>query len=208
MNKNKVVKFLIPVVAVVVILESVLLLTNVSQQSETQSKITEGNEPTSQQTKVEPTMAPAVMDMVFSTKTTQMTVGKSYTVSLALMSKKAINVDALDLYVSYDPSAFDVSNLSYDTTKLPKPTFSKVSTQKNLLVENFLVTEATGVAFTQGEAVDVMTFTVKPKKAGSFDFKVNTGKESSESATMIVENGTVSVLPFSNSPLSVSVSTQ
>ena len=107
--------------------------------------------------------------------------------------------------MKYDPTAFEITNLTFDK-KLGKPTFSKISKDKGLLVANLYLSDPKGLSIVANEDVlKLMGFTVTPKKAGSFSFEVNTGNGRGESVTMMVENGTAKVVPFSSNKLDVNV---
>ena len=75
-----------------------------------------------------------------------------------------------------------------------------------MIVANIYMSEKSGLKVVAlQDLVKLMGFNVVPKKTGSFEFEVNTGNGRAESATMIVENGTAKVIPFSSSKLEVSV---
>lgn len=199
-EKNKqanVVKFLIPLVAVVVILESILLVTNLTRQT----KVGEPAE-TSPEVSVMP-----VENVDFDVAVAggaDLRVGDEYPVEVTAVSRGEKKLDAVNLYVKYDSSAFDVSGLVFND-RLPKPTFSKVSKQKNLIVVNYLISDSSGFTVGSGESLSLLKFNVKPLKAGEFSFEVSTSKDSKESATMFVENATSKALPFSAGSLVVRV---
>lgn len=203
MNTKDMVKFLIPLAAVVVIFESVVLIGNLTSNNETKV------DPVIIMPNVSPVVTvkkeSAVVDLVFEVASRTMEQGKSYPVSLNMLAKKDLQIDTFDLYVKYDPTALEISNLTFDK-KLGKPTFAKVSKDKGLVVANVYLTEATGLKVTMAEVMKLMSFSVVPKKAGMTSLEMNTGNVNSESATMLVENGTAKVIPFSSNVLEVSIS--
>lgn len=200
MKNNNLLKILVPIIAVVVIFESIMVVSNLSSKKTIikESKPVLETLPSVTVTKKTP------IDLVFATENKEMKIGKVYVVELNMVSKDNYALDALDLYIKYDKSAFDVSNLVFGN-KFPKPTFSKVSTLKSLLVANFLINNPTGLKIAPNEVNSVAKFEVKPKKTGNFDFEINLGDANKESATLFVENGTSSVLPFTSNKLTVKV---
>lgn len=196
-KQNNVVTLLIPVVAVVVILESIVLVTGLTKK--------ESAEVVEQPVEVSVAPVKEISDFNISILGSyDMTLGKSYPIEVNAVSSVSKSLDAVNLYVKYDATAFEVTNLSFDS-KLPKPTFSKVSKQKNMVVVNYLISGSGGLEVKGGEALALLKFDVKPLKIGSFSFEVSTSKDSKESATMFVENTTSKALPFSGSGLNVNV---
>lgn len=205
MKMNDTVKFLIPLVAVVVIIESVVLVTGVLRKG-TGSVV--DNTVVVNGTKVSPVVTvvktPTMVDLVFEVGTRTMNVGKQYPVSLNMLTKKDYQVDTFDVYVKYDPLAVDVSGLTFDK-RLGKPAFSKISKDKGLIVANVYMSDPKGVKVAMSEVLKMMSFSVTPKKSGLTTLEVSAGNANGESATMLVENGTSKVIPFSSNKLEVTV---
>ena len=89
-------------------------------------------------------------------------------------AKKDFDIDAMDLFVKYDPEAFDVSALTYGDTELGKPLTGKVSKDKGLVVVNYWIADANGYSFKMNKLVNLVGFSVVPKKEGSFNFEIAT----------------------------------
>jgi len=202
MNSKNYLKIILPVVAVLIIAESIVLVSGLGKNT----KVADNVMPT-----VEPAVtgkatpeAPTVFDLAITTKSSQMNVGKEYQIEVGGQSRLGVSLDAVNLYVKYDPLAFDVSNLVFDA-KLPKPTFSKASLQKSVVVVNYLISEKNGVKVSTGESMSLLKFTVKPKKAGNYVFEISSGNGTEESVTMFVENATGKVLPYLSNKLTVNV---
>jgi hypothetical protein len=199
-NKNNVFKILVPIIAVVVIFESVMVITNLSKnKSVIVNQPIENIVPTQSVTEQK-----NPIDLVFATKNKEMKIGENYTIELNMLSNINTSFDALDLYIKYDKTAFDVSGLTFGSG-LPTPTFSKISDQKSLIVTNFLIAEQGGLKIVSNNVFPVMKFTVKPKKVGNFDFDISSGDINKQSITMFVQNGTSEQLPFSVNKLNVNV---
>jgi len=200
MKKNYI-KIILPIIAVLVIAESVVLVSGlnkntqvVDEKSLTEPVVTKSVTPE----------GPVMFDLVMATKNKEMSVGKDYQIEVSSLVKSGVGLDAVNLYIKYDPLAFDVSNLVYGT-KLPKPTFSKVSLQKSMIVVNYLISEKNGLKVTENENLSLLKFTARPKKAGNYSFEISSGNGTEESVTMIVENATSKALPYSSNKLTVNV---
>jgi hypothetical protein len=217
MKNNKLIKILIPVIAVVIVFESIILVTNLDKESK---PVADSNNKAGET--VDLPVEPALIDLVLITDEKEMKIGKNYEVSLSMMGKEDRNLDGIDLYVKYDSDMADVSNLMFTNKGLPQPTFSKASTLKNMIVSNFLVSKSDGFLLKKGESNDLISFYVKPKKEGAFVFEISTGVKSEfdivgtesnsetgtgndlkESVTMFVENSTGKSLNFSSNKLEV-----
>lgn len=195
MEKNKILKVLVPVVAVVIILESVLLVEGVVSKKKNTMVI---------DTKQEEIKNPA-FDIGMKLDKSALTVGGLGKVEVTAKTKTARQLDNVNLYVQYDPSMVTVTNLVFPN-KLPKPTYQKISDKRGMVVVNYYVTDKPeGYGMKAGESVVLATFEIQPKKTGVVDLEISTGNEMKESVTMIVENATGEALPFSSNKLSINV---
>ena len=192
---NKIVKILIPVIAVVVIFESVILVSNLEKN--TNSAVVSDVTPTvTEEEKINS------FDVNFSTDETQMKVGKKYKVSVKLMPKDSYNLNALDLYVKFDPAMVTISNL-VSSKDLATPDLLKVSDKKDVIAMNYLFVDEDGAAFNKDREVVILTFTVVPKVTGSSYFEVSTGDSEGNSVTMFVDKNTSKSLFFTGNKLEV-----
>lgn len=199
-QKNNVLKYLVPVLAVLVLAESVVLISKFANKPITLLPKMVVNK----EVVTEPKTMP-VYDLVISSDNKNIKLGKTAEIEVKMRGSSARAMDSINVYLKFDPAAFEAKNLTFDK-KLPAPTFSKISTTRSLVVANFLVTDPKGFSLTNGEEISLMKFSVTPKMTGSFDFEISTGDELKESVTMIVENTTGAVLPFSSNKLTVNVS--
>lgn len=203
MKENNLIKILIPLIAVVVVFESIVLVTNLNKgvktNTDTTNQVTGSDEVQNTSSETVP------LELVFETDTKEMKVGKSYKVSVNLLGKEEKSVDGIDLYVKYDPELVDISNLAFTNKNLPQPTFSKASTLKDVVVANFLVSEKDGFLVKKEEVNNLMTFSVTPKKVGQMTFEISTGNDLKESVTMFVESSTGKTLSFSSNKLEVNL---
>ena len=194
---NNIIKILIPVIAVIVIFESVVLVSNLEKNT----AATVVNDATPIATVTEETKVNA-FDVNFSTDENQMKIGKKYKVSVKLMPKDNQILNALDLYVKFDPTMVTVSNL-VSSKDLATPDLIKISDKKDVIAMNYLFADKEGVAFTKNEEVVLLTFTVTPKAAGNSFFEISTGDSEGDSVTMFVDKNTSEGLFFTSNKLEV-----
>ena len=194
---NKMIQILIPIIAVVVIFESVVLVSNLEKNT-TATVVSE----------VTPTVTVAeekkvnAFDVSFSTDETQMKIGKKYKVLVKVMPKDGYSLDALDLYVKFDPAMVTISNL-VASKSFGTPNLLKVSDKKDVVAVNYLFDAKSGMLFTKDKEGTLLTFTVTPKTAGSSSFEISTGDSEGDSVTMFVDKNTSKDLLFTASKLDV-----
>ncbi|MDD4972669.1 MAG: cohesin domain-containing protein [Paludibacter sp.] len=199
MKENNLIKVLIPLVAVVVVFESIVLVTNLEKGTkvDSNSQVADSIENQIQE-------ADSV-ELVFATDNQEMKVGKTYSVSLDMMGKESKNIDAIELYISFDPEMVNLTGLTFPNKNLPEPTFSKVSDVKNVIVVSYLISDVGGFVLNKDEVNSLVAFKVTPKKEGNISFGISTGDDDNQSTTMFVENSTGSSLGFSSNRLEISV---
>jgi len=204
---NNVVKILVPAMAVLVLAESLMLISSLNTSKSV--KTTSDDQTKTATSTVTPAAESGVQSAVYSVTVTtavkEMKLNQAGTVEVKAVGNANKALDALNVYVKYDPSAFEISNLTFDK-RLPAATFSKVSQTTGLVVANFLISTPSGLKVNSGDVLSLMKFSAKPIKTGVFNFEISTGKQMKESATMFVENSTSKILPFSSSGLTVNVS--
>ncbi len=194
MKKEQIIRFLIPVVAVLVIVESVVLVTGALKRNRevVQDKPLVADEES------------RLIQMGLDAPKSSIAVGEKLPVNFRLVSTKDLAVDAFETYIKYDPTAFEVSGLSFNND-LPAPAIAKISRQKGMIIVTYLVDEARGYQLKSGVEVMLASFNVTAKKAGSYDFEITTSTGEQGSASMVVENATSKVIPFDGSSLKVNV---
>lgn len=119
-------------------------------------------------------------------------------VVLEMTAKQKAAIDAIDLYIGYKNMKV---NSATNAGELVKPTFSKISTEKSLVVMNYLISETGGLVLEAGQKVKVVELEVSPKSSGSPELFVD-GK------TQVVENGSAKVLPFNSQNLIINSSSE
>ncbi len=123
--------------------------------------------------------------------------GKNEEVVLKMKTEKEVFVDAVDLYIKYDPLQVTVSNVTFDDSFV-KPSFNKISQEKGLVVINYLVSAPKGFGLKTGTGVDLARLKLKYLSEGEVNFEVGEG-------TLVVENESAKVLPFNSDSLIVKV---
>jgi hypothetical protein len=197
---NKIIGVLIPVIAVIIIFESIFLVSNLEKKSDSTVVETVTQVPTI--TTTEQKEETNAFELNFSTDETQMKIGKKYKVSVNVMPKNNVNLNALDLYVKYDPTMVTVSSLT-SSKNLQTPSLIKVSDKKNIIVVNYLFSDENGTVFTKNTEETLLTFTVIPKTTGSSYFEISTGDNEGDSVTMFIDRNTSKNLNFISNKLEV-----
>jgi hypothetical protein len=206
MNQNNILKYLVPIVAVIVVAESVVLISRLKNNGvtpPTDKKVVETG--SVKNDSVSPVVSGnEVYQISLSSDKATYKVGENGEVKVMMKGSADKSVDSVNVYVKYDPSIFEAKDMMFDK-KLPAPAFSKVSTLRGLMVANFLISDPKGLSLKSGEDLLLMSFKMKALKPGVHNFEISTGKEMKESATMIVENGTSKPITFSSNKLTVNV---
>lgn len=200
MQENKLIKLLIPFVAVVIIFESVMLVSNLEKENKA---VVNTNIPTTVATKSADSnkeIEISAAELTFTTTATEMKVGKSYKVELNLIGKKDLFLDGIETYIKYNPEFVTISGL-VSSNKLPKPSFSKIDATNGIIKNIILVDEKEGFKIVKDQVTQILTFNVVPKKEGRTEFEISSGNADKEFVTMIVETTTSKVLTFSSSKL-------
>jgi hypothetical protein len=202
MNKQNLIKILIPIIAVVVVTESIILVSNLDKNVSNLSDVS------SEAEKVTPTeeISQPVADFIFETETKEMKVGKSYEVNLSLVGKQNVNLDAMEVYIKYDSKKMTVSKLTVNKD-LPKTTKnSGINAESGLISSVFLWDIGEIYSVKTDEVASILSFMVTPKVVGDFEISLLTGNTDEKSVTMIVENPTSKSLMFLGNKLEIQVS--
>ena len=197
---NKTVTILLPIIAIIIIFESITLVTKLenNQSSNVVNKVVETVTPTVVEENKD------ALDLVFATDNKDMEIGKKYTVKLQGYVKEKKIVDSLELAIKFDAKNLEVSNLVYDKN-LPKPSISTVSKKDGMIVVKYLIENKSGLTLNESNIVSLLTFDVKPITVGNYNLEIATGNEGKEFATMFIENTTVKGLSFSANKLEINV---
>jgi len=202
MENNNLLKFLIPIIAVVVVFESIVLVTNLDKGLKTNTNTESTTEATDSASVQNLVKEESVIELVFATASKEMKVGKSYKVELNMMGKQDLMVDGIETYIKYDPNLVTVSGLVL-SSKLPKATISKVDAKNGMIENAVLIDEKLGYKVEQNKINLILSFNVVPKKEGEISFEISSGNGNKEFVTMIVENTTSKQLVFSSNKLDI-----
>jgi len=202
MENNNLLKFLIPIIAVVVVFESIVLVTNLDKGLKTNTDTKNTTEATDSAAVQNLVKEESVVELVFATASKEMKVGKNYKVELNMMGKQDLMVDGIETYIKYDPSLVTVSGL-VSNNKLPKATISKINTKDGVVENAILIDEKSGYKVEQNKTNLILSFNVTPRKEGEISFEISSGNGNKEFVTMIVENTTGKQLVFSSNKLDI-----
>jgi len=161
----------IVIISLVIIVESILLISN--NKSKNQVVVEEQTPVVSEVVKAEPVIEFTWID-------------EGSKKILEMRTKKTVAIDAIDLYISYKGATI---NSADNVGDLPKPSFSKISTEKSLVVMNYLISEAEGFSIASDQVVRVAELDITPLEGVSPELSI-------DSKTQVVENGTAKVLPY------------
>lgn len=194
---NRIIKILIPIIAIVIIFESIMLVTSLNKNKVKVDKIEPIKEVLDKKEFVSP-----IIKLTLKSDVNKMKVGDTYKVFLSFSSKEDIVLDAFETYVKYDKQLLTISDLAYNKD-IPTPTFTKISDKKDVIVSNFLSTKQEGMTFPKDEEINILTFSVTPKKKGNTSLEISTGDKEGHSITMFVDSTNNKALPISKNKLEI-----
>lgn len=203
MNNNKLIKFLIPLVAIVVVFESIVLVNNLEKPTEVnQSNKVEEKKPTEEVVIENPVIN---FDFKVSSKTpTEMKLGKTYKIDLVLNSVENKAIDGLETYIKYDPEIFKITNL-VSNSKLVKPEISKIDNEAGMLSNILLIEEKEGLTLESGKEVNVLSFNITLLEEGDYSLELSNNSVDKKYDTLIVETGTSKSLGWTGGKLDINV---
>lgn len=206
MKENKLIKILIPIVALIVVFESIVLVSSLSK-SNSKVVINEENQDIVDSSSEGERGEEVVADFIWETDSLAMKVGKTYSVTLNLLSKKDLILDSIETYVYFDPKLVSVTNLVTNGDEVGEELKSGIDNKNGIISSILWSGEKTGVGFETktGESVEVLTFKVTPKSEGKINFNLSTSKEDNKFASIIVETNTVKSLTYLSSNLEINV---
>lgn len=191
------------VVAILVIIESIILIDNIST-TKTNKVTVAGTIPTVSQT-VAP--EPDLM-MLLKADKSEVKVGESIKITLDLTDKTTHKIDGIEAYVKYNLSAFDISQMEY-SDKLSPPDIAMNSVKKGMVLVNYLISSPADGYALDSSGVRLLSFVATPKVAGEYSFEINTSNENKESVSIVAEHalkGNVPrTLPLASNKLTVRV---
>jgi len=199
--KNKAVGYVLMLVAVVVILESVVLIGGLGKK---EAVVTEKTGTESGKVAVTASKSqPAEVAWVLQSESLTMKLGKKYLVTVNLLPKKNLAVDGVEVFVKYPVGEVTVTGMK-DGKWMPKSVLNMVSEKTSTLIGRYLMTGA-ALQLVNGQSVEVLTFEVQPTKVGTFSLEISTGAESAETTSLVVENTTARAIPYESNKLTITV---
>jgi hypothetical protein len=203
MNDNKLIKFLIPLIAAVVVFESIVLVNNLEKSG----KITQDVKTEEKNQVEEKVVENPVVDFSLrsnSTDSAQMKVGKTYKVDLVLNPIETKAVDGIETYIKYDPEIFKVAGLVLNS-KLIKPEISKIDSDSGMLSSVLLIEDKDGLLLTGGKETLLFSFNVTPQEEGEYSLELSHNSVDKKYDTLIVETTTAKSLGWTGGKLDVKV---
>lgn len=203
MKDNNLIKILIPIIAIIVVFESIVLVSNLDKTSKV---INETNEINVVDQEIKESELP-VADFIWETETLDMEVGKSYEVILNLLTKEDVVLDSIEAYIYYDPQLATVSKLVTNKVIGEELKTTGIDAKTGLISAALWSSEEKGVGFEskKGETVKVLSFTVIPKTEGELDFDLSSSMTGDKIATIIVETNTNKPLVYLTNKLEINV---
>ncbi|MFA6368749.1 MAG: hypothetical protein WCX20_00015 [Candidatus Shapirobacteria bacterium] len=198
-KNNALFRIFIPIIAVIIIFESVMLVSGLEKSTVQVKESTNSASIEKQEVKTKD-----AFEVTFVTDSTEMKVGKNYTVKLQALVKEKRTLDAIDISVKYDAKNLEVTNLIFDE-KLQEPIVGKAIKEDGMIVVKYIIETKQGITFNLNDMVSLLSFDVKAKQAGVYEFEIATGNEDKKFDTMFIENTTVKALPFTSNKLEINV---
>ena len=202
MKDNNLIKILIPIVALIVVFESITLVSSLDKNSRETNKVEESSINTVDQN-VQKEVLP-VADLIWETENLEMKVGKSYKVVLNLLAKSDLSLDSVETHIYFDPKNVSVSKLetNKEIGEALKPT--GIDNKKGY-ISAILWNEDTESKYSinADNTVEILSFMVTPKLEGEIDFDLSTSMTDDKLATIILESVTNKPLVYLTNKLKI-----
>ncbi len=193
MNFKKV-KWLIPVLAILVILESVLIVQKITKR-------------TSEDLSTETTV-PAILEeekeaLITFSGEEAVKINEESEVSVIMTPFKNVSLDGVDILIEYDPDYLEVLGI------IPSDRFSYVARnwiepEKKRVLVSLLETELPeGISFEAGDEVNLVTIQYSAKQPGRTGLKIIGGE--GEAGTVLAENTTAEKVLFLTEDFTITV---
>lgn len=193
MNFKKI-KWLIPVLAILVIFESILIVQRLSRKASDQLPGESGL----------PSLPEKEMVVIAFGGLNEAVVGQESEVAVAMVPLKSVALDGIDVLIEYDPEYLEIVGTD------PSERFSYLARnwiepdKKRILVSMVETDLPAGVNFEPGEEVNLVVIRYLPFQKGKTGFRI-IGSET-EAGTVLAENGTAAKIPFSSEDFGLTIS--
>lgn len=196
MKEGKIIRLLVLLIAVVVMIESIVLVSNLDKGTMEIGDITPVEE-------IEEVKEP-VADFIFETESKEMEVGKDYEVNLTLVGIEKVDLDAMEIYVKYDSEKLAISKLT-TSDELPEPVNSEIDGKSGLVSSVFLWDTGETYSIFPDQIARVLSFVVTPKVEGEMEIALSDADANEEFSVLLVESVTSNQLLFLSNKLEISV---
>ncbi len=166
-NKKDIFKILLPILAVVIVVESVVVVSRLSKKDSSMPDLSQIDY---QASDTEEDLGPVKATVGLTTDSANFKVGEKYTVTMSVTPLEDMKLDAIDVLVSYDTKKAVVTSLTEEDGF--KATSKLVSDKTGSVVANFWSMDAAGYALTGGQATKLLSFSVEPLVAGDIELKI------------------------------------
>ena len=189
----KKIKWLLPVLALLVIFESVLIVQKLNANKSKESLIKEGALPTELQQE-------NAAQISFSGESTAV-LGQEGQVSVVMLPIGNLSLDGIDVLIDYDPEYLDIIGIT-PTDKFSYLARNWIEPDKKRILVSMVETDLpTGVSFQAGDQVTLLTISYLAKKAGTTSLTIVGGVN--EAGTVLAENTTAKKLPFTSENIDI-----
>lgn len=183
MNLKKL-KWLIPLLSLLVIFESVLIIQKLGK-----------NELEEASSGVEEMVAEEDLVSISFSGIKEISEGETGEISAAMRLFKNVFLDGADILIEYDPEYLEIVGTA-PSDKFSYLAKNWIEPEKKRILISMVETEIMeGVYFTAGEEVNLVTIEYIALKPGETTLKIIGGKD--EVGTVLAENGTARKIPFS-----------
>lgn len=205
MKENKLIIFLIPVIAIIVVFESIMLVSNLEKSPK--NEVVVETKKGENEVVIKENIEESVAEFVWETENLEMKVGKTYNITLNLLSKQNLVLDSIETYTYFDPKLVEVSKLVTNKEGIGQELKSKIDNEKGLVSSILWSGDKAGVGYetNKGESVEVLSFMITPKAEGNLEFNLSTRTIDEKSASIIVETNTSKSLVYSSNKLEINV---
>jgi len=198
-KKNNIIRTFIPIIAVIIIFQSVMLVSGLEKNNKTTQNLNQTTEIKNDEITVN-----NFLDLVFLTDSKEMSVGENYKIDLQALVKEKSTLDAIDIAIKYNADNLEITELVFDKN-LPEPFIGQIIKEEGIILVKYLIETKQGMTFNVNDVVSLVSFNVKAKMIGSFELEIATGNEDKKFATLFTETASVKALPFSSNKLEINV---
>lgn len=196
MNLKKA-KWIVPVLATLVILESILIVRKISVKTTGGLGEKTGEAPVS----VFPEEEKSVTISLVGEE--EIAVGSENEIKVAMTTLESLNLDGVDVLISYDPEYLEIVGID------PSDKFSYLARnwiqpeKKRVLVSMVETDEPEGVFFESGGETTLLLIEYIPLRPGKTTLEIVGGEGGA--GTVLAENGTAQKIPFNKEGLEIAI---